>query len=201
MRHILLSACAFILIPTVAAAQQTASARPRHGIGLGVEGGLSRSSLRFENAGDFVATRTGLAGGVWCEPIRFGRLAVLVAFDYVAKGVNESGGDGTLQFHYLEIPAVVRIEPLSRPVHGARLYALGGVIAGIRVGAVLDGMDVNDQYRRTDVSIVGGGGAEFGRVGAQVRSEWGLSDLILGSNLAGSFKNVSLVLLGTVRIR
>lgn len=199
------------LVPVAANAQpRSTQSRSTGGLHLtlGVDAGLTRATLRFDGSEDLVQPLTGGMAGAWVgvRPSRF--FDVITDVDYVGRGTHEKDGPGVERIHYLEIPVMARGSVLSLHDGRTRVLLMGGISFGIKLGATRDGSDVDDNgasissiYKNSDVGGVVGAMVEHGRLGGGIRATWGLTDILADFPIAGEFKNRTLILFASYRIK
>jgi hypothetical protein len=191
--------------PASAQSQQLSSSQPQQqsggGVGFGVEFGGTFTHLRGTDITD-VKSKSGVMGGVWFGGNRAGILGFMGELTYVVKSAAERGTDSQLKLHYLEIPAVLRVNIGAPGKSSPCLYFLGGPVVDILLKGDLDGLDVKDQFNGYDAGVLGGVGFEVLRIGAELRGNWGLKSLV---NNSGTFqgsdaKSLSIQIVGKIRI-
>jgi outer membrane protein with beta-barrel domain len=155
------------------------------GVGFGVEAGLTRTTVTGSDVQGTQA-QNGLMGGIWFGGNRGGRVGFMGELTYLVKEVGESGGGSTLKLHYLEIPAVLRVNIGSRAKNGASVYVLAGPVVDILLKGDLDGVDVKSQFNGYDAGVLGGLGFEVVRIGVEGRGNWGLKSLVNNSGEFGT---------------
>ena len=169
---------AMLCIAPLASAQQQQS--NDGGIGFGLEAGITRSTLEVEisNLSDFYDSRNGVMGGIWFGGNRNGILGFMGEITYVIKGATEQFSGDELKLHYLEIPALIRIN-LGQTSNkwGFLVYPMVGPVVDIQLKGELDGVDIKDQFNGYDVGIVYGVGVKIARIGIEVRANNGLLTL------------------------
>jgi hypothetical protein len=173
------------------------------GVGFGVEFGLTRSTIHAKNADEFIKGRNGLMGGIWFGGNRNGAVGFMGEITYVVKGAKDEFTGDDLKLHYLEIPALLRVNIGQRSRNGVIVYPLFGPVVDIQLKADLNGFDVKDQFNGFDVGVIGGVGFEAARVGVEVRGNWGLRTLEKeGTGFGGltDSKNFTLQVLAKIRI-
>jgi hypothetical protein len=184
---------------------QTGSSNNQGGIGIGAEFGYVNSNIHVEQFQEFFHSRNGWMAGIWFGGNRAGLIGFMGEITYVVKGakIGETGDESDLQLHYLEIPAVFRINLGSHDRNGLCVYPLFGPVVDIQLKGELDGVDIKDQFNGFDVGLLGGVGVEFMRIGIEARGNWGLKSLV--ANAAGDFgdleksKNFQFQLLAKIR--
>jgi hypothetical protein len=205
-----LTSAAFLLVAGVASAQPTrlppqANRPPAdEGIGVGVLGGWTNSTLKGSPEDEeFLDPRNDFMFGGWVGGNRAGRVGFLGEINFVTKGANERGFDGSLRLTYLEIPALVRVNIGSRTREGARFYGLAGPTFGLQLKATLEDpegdLDVSEDYENFDFGLLVGGGAEVRRIGVELRLNWGLRQLFEPSEGLEPLKNFQIQVVGKYR--
>ena len=171
-----------ILAATPVSAQQSSqssnSDENQGGIGFGVEAGITRATIHTSGPSDFIKSRNGLMGGIWFGGNRAGRVGFMGEITYVVKGANnDEFGGSELKLHYLEIPAVFRINLGQRSRNGLCVYPMFGPVVDILLKGSLNGIDVKEQFNGFDLGVLGGVGVEYARIGIEARGNWGLKTL------------------------
>jgi hypothetical protein len=191
-----------MLAVSPASAQQNSGSSSGGGVGIGAEFGMTRATLRAESLPDFVKSRTGVMGGIWFGGNRNGLVGFMGEIAYVVKGAKNDRDDEDLQLHYLEIPALLRVNLGQRSKNGVIVYPLFGPVVDIQLKGTLNGLDIKDQFNGYDFGVIGGVGVEAARIGVEVRGNWGLKTLEKdGSGFGGlaDAKNFGVQVLGKVR--
>jgi len=204
--------CAAVLLIAAGASAQTQTRLPPQanrppadqGVGIGVLGGWTNSTLKGSPEDEaFLEPRNDFMVGGWFGGNRAGRVGFLGEVNYVTKGANERGFDGSLRIRYLEIPALVRVNIGSRTREGARFYGLAGPAFGFRLKATLEDpegdLDVSPDYEAFDIGVLVGGGAEVRRIGVEVRINWGMLQLFEPSEGLDPLKNYQIQVVGKFR--
>lgn len=170
-RLILLAALLSCVGAAPAFAQAAVSSHEDHGIGVGAEVGLIRSTLHSaRDIADF-ASRTGTLVGLWVGGNKNGVVGFTGEFLYARKKTGAGTEEVTLDA--LEIPAVFHINVGSRSRNGVGGYALVGPVFTINVRKKLKSGLTGDNFSSADVGLMGGAGIEAYRVGFEVRGNWG----------------------------
>ena len=192
-----------LVAATPAFAQQNAQSGNSGGggVGFGLEFGMTRATIHAKDAADVFKSRNGLMGGIWFGGNRNGAVGFMGEITYVVKGAELPAGN--LKLHYLEIPALLRVNMGQRSRNGVIVYPMFGPVVDIQLKADLAGFDVKDQFNGVDFGVIGGVGFEAARVGVEVRGNWGLRTLAKeGTNFGGwtDTKNFTVQVLAKVRI-
>lgn len=203
-----------ILVLSAIAAPVQAQTRPApppvpvdYGIGVGALGGITLSTLRGDvETNAALENRLGYMAGIWFGGNYNGRVGFLGEIDYVIKGTKEKEFGGELELHYLEVPALFRINIGARTREGATFYVVVGPVVGLKIKATLlepdgDGdLDVSDGYERFDIGVLAGAGVEAKRIGVEVRANWGLRNIEVDPGEgAPAIRNFSIQIVGKFR--
>jgi hypothetical protein len=168
-------------VPSVARAQGP-------GLGFGVKGGVNLATLHEDDAGqstpfDF---RTGIVAGgfvTWPFGSRF-ELQPEVLYTQAGAKAELGGGTLTQKLDYVDVPVLASYRLAGGPQR--HLSVFGGPAIGVRVRAKSNAsvggggtfeLDVSDQVKRTNLSVVGGLAYQRGRLIVDGRYSWGLSDI------------------------
>ena len=183
---------------------------------FGIVGGFvnSEAELSSDAISLTLDSRSGFALGVSMEH----RISSTVSFTpeamYVTKGfdIEFEGNSAGLKFGYLEIPLLLRASFGSEGA-SARPWVTGGPSVAFKLscdatvdaeGVEVEGecSDIDEEspaeFKSIDFGVMFGAGIDFGRIGASVRYDLGLAN-ILDSTDDVSYKNRALMLLGSVR--
>jgi hypothetical protein len=190
-------------VPAAAGAQPRSQPLATTGtqLTLGVDAGITRATLTFDDSADLVKPLTGGLVGAWIGVRPSRHFDIVVDVEYVGRGTHEQDGPGVLRLHYLDIPVTARAGLVSFNHGRTRVLLLGGISFGLKLGATQDGDDVSDTYTSSDISGVVGAMVEHGRLGGGIRATWGLTDILANFPVAGEFKNRTLVFLASFRIK
>jgi hypothetical protein len=181
---ILPAVLAFVAGVTPAFAQQTTTTTTittsdddHGGIGIGIEGGITRNTITGPSAPtDFFDTRTGTLVGVWIGGNKPGPVGFVGEFLYLFRrtGVNTGGPvSDVLTQHALEIPTLFRINFGQGSSNGIAGYAVVGPVFTINLQTSLRSGLNTDNFSSGDIGIMAGGGFEAYRIGVEVRGNWG----------------------------
>lgn len=146
------------------------------GIGVGVLGMISNSSVKVDGLDDYYKGRTGTGFGLWVGGNKNGLIGFTGEFIYVIKKVEDPFGD-VLKTSALEIPAVFHINIGSRSRNSVSGYGILGPVFSINLKQELDGLDISDDFNGADIGIMAGAGVEFFRIGVEGRGNWGLRNI------------------------
>ena len=198
---VLLGVAALVAVARPAAAQAQYN---DEGIGFGVLGGITSSTISNDTEIDFDSA-TGWMAGIWFGGNRNGTLGFMGEISYVVKGATGAISDSELKIHYLEIPALVRINlGQTKNQGGVLFYPMVGPVVDIQLKNELNGVDVSDQFNGFDIGIIFGGGVEVARFAFEVRYNMGLKGIVSdgdgGFGDFGDSKNRSWQFLGKFRI-
>lgn len=155
------------------------------GIGVGIKGGLSASTLTFKNVNFPTSGRTAVTGGVFLVVPVLRRYSVQPEVLFSPKGAVFKGSafPADIQIDYLEAPVLLRV-PVTRGT-GARIYALAGPSFAYRLRArtrttfsgETEEIDAAEDIERLDLGILAGAGMELWRFLVEGRYTYGLSDI------------------------
>jgi hypothetical protein len=146
---------------------------------IGLTAGATFNTISGDDFDDFVESRTGFIGGVYLNFPLGGALSVEPAVLYAMKNVDFPDDDTELDAAYIQIPALLRY---SFGAGGVKPALFAGPAANIQVSCDLSGTfagDCEDQISDPEsvqwTGIVGAG-LGFGKLGVDVRYEFGLND-------------------------
>jgi hypothetical protein len=168
--------CTGVVLAALTIAAHPASAQ---GVGVGAKIGplfpsVNKDIVRFEN-------RTGWMGGIWFGGNRSGDVGLQAEVMYAKKNVpSPGGGPGDVDFHYLEIPVMLRLNFGSSNRERVAGYIIAGPAFDVNLKSELTGIDVKDFYEDLDLGIIGGAGVEITRFLVEARYNWGLRNIIKG---------------------
>ena len=166
------------------------------GVGIGVLGGLNRTSIRGDE-GSGIETGNGPMVGIWFGGNRNGRVGFMGELSYLERRATTLGLETKIK--YLEIPAVFRINVGSRSRDSASVYGLIGPVFDFKLGESIGGISTDDNFKGADIGILAGVGVEVKRVGFEVRGNWGLKNINQGDEVITDIKTFSLQILGKLR--
>jgi hypothetical protein len=143
------------------------------GIGVGVLGMITRTSLRGdEDEGFFdLDNKTGWGVGLWVGGNRNGRVGFVGEFIYLVRGDDE------FKTKALQIPAVFHINFGSRSRNSVGGFIVVGPSFTINLKQESFGIDVSDDFNGADIGIIAGAGVEFFRITIEGRGNWGLRSI------------------------
>lgn len=157
------------------------------GLSVGVRGGVSLASLKFEGeaSGPTLDSRIGGIGGAFVTIPLVSWLELQPEVLYAMKGgrLDDNGIKSQVWLDYIDVPVLVRFSRRGTGAFG--YYLLGGPSFGLRVrartrtdfGGATEEIDIGDQVERSDLSAVLGGGVEFGSLVIDGRYSLGLTDI------------------------
>jgi hypothetical protein len=202
---IAIAALAALMIAAPAFAQ---SQQPNSGLGIGVLGGVTFTTVRTET-NEFDISTSGDYGytfGIWFGGNRDGRVGLMGELNYMTKKVKfaDEVEEISQELTYIQIPVLLRINTGSRERNKPSLYFLVGPSFDIQIKSDLDGDSPDDFYEGLDIGIMGGVGFEVVRLGIEARYIYGLRS-VLGTDAAiesgfGDTKQNTLQILAKVRI-
>lgn len=159
IRRILTGLLAGSSLVLLTAAPALAQAANRTGTAVGVKGGMSSTTLEFTGGSDVFDPVTGVIAGIYVDQPLFSVVGVTVEALYARKGATDVFIDRRLAIDYLELPLLARV---GGPAWGG-VYGFVGPAIALRLRATFGGVSVPEQYEKSDVAWVGGGGVQFGR--------------------------------------
>lgn len=162
------------------------------GVGFGVLAGLTSSKAKVEGV-DVGDSQKGAMFGIWFGGNRNGRVGFMGELSYVRKA-----GFGDDKLHYLEIPAVFRINIGSRSRNGVSVYGIVGPVIDIKLKQ--PDSDIVGNYEGFDLGLMFGGGVEVTRIGAEVRVNRGLRSIYDPGDSGISIKTTTIQVLVKFRI-
>jgi hypothetical protein len=165
----------FALAAPAYAQNQNNASHEDNGIGIGVEGMITRSSIHADGVDDLFKSKTGSGFGLWIGGNKNGLIGFTGEFIYVIHNVDADGQ--SFKSRALEIPAVFHINVGSRSRNGIAGYGLVGPVFSINLKQTLDDVDVSDNFNGADIGIMGGAGIEIYRFGIEGRGNWGLRNI------------------------
>jgi hypothetical protein len=166
------------------------------GIGVGVEGMITRASVHADDAADIFKSRTGSGFGLWVGGNKNGLIGFTGEFIYLTRNVDQNGE--TLKTRALEIPAVFHVNVGSRSRNGVTVYGVAGPVFTINLKQTLADIDVSDNFNGADIGVIGGAGIELYRFAIEGRGNWGLRNISDEGDLSTA-KTFSFELLGKFR--
>ena len=176
-----------VLVPVFAASGAPAFAQGT--VAVGVKGGATFATLRFENQEEgrtqTFDTRPGVIGGLFVVWPADHRLALQTEVLFNQKGATfeAPGLSARTTVNYVEAPVLLRVSsPKSSGVsfHGFTGPSFGFWVSGETTSTVQgqEGIDeIDNDFKRFDLGLVVGAGVEFGRLVVDGRYAWGLRDI------------------------
>jgi len=160
-------------LSTTAFAQSAAVSSGGHqgGIGVGIEGGISRNTLHSTDELVDFESRTGTLVGLWVGGNKNGNVGFVGEFLYALK--KTGAGADEVKIHALEIPAVFHINFGSHSREGVSGRAIVGPVFTVNVKKTLKSGLTGDNFSSADVGLMAGAGIEAYRVAFEVRGNWG----------------------------
>jgi hypothetical protein len=174
--------------------RQGGAANEDSGIGVGVLGMITRTSVHLDGDLFDINARTGWGVGMWIGGNRNGRIGFTGEFIYVVRNSEDEFGN-EYQFKVFQIPAVLHINFGSRSRNSVGGYIVVGPSFAINLGEELNGEDFGDGFSGADIGIIGGVGVEFFRIGIEGRGNWGVKSITDSGELTDA-KTFTFELLG-----
>jgi hypothetical protein len=158
--------------------RQGGAADEDSGIGFGVLGMITRTSVDVDDDLIDVNARTGWGVGAWVGGNRNGRVGFVGEFIYAVRNVQDED-DENVEFRVFEIPAVFHVNFGSRSRNSIGGYVVVGPVFTFNLGQSIDGDELEDEdkFKGADIGIIGGAGVEIFRIGIEGRGNWGLRSI------------------------
>jgi hypothetical protein len=158
-------------------------------VAVGVKGGATFTTLRFENEEEASTrtsdTRPGFIGGLFVVWPADRRLALQTEVLLSQKGGKFQGANfsGRTTINYVDTPVLLRVS--SARSGGTPVHVFAGPSFGFRVSGETrstvegrEGVDeIDNDFKRFDLGLTVGAGVEFGRLVVDGRYTWGLVDI------------------------
>ncbi len=173
---IALAAAAMVLTAAPAFAQGAGQTQVNTGLGIGVLGGLTFTSVNSENnlASD---NGSGFILGIFFGGNRDGRAGLMGEASYVTKK-RMIVGKGETKTTYVELPVLLRINTGYRERDKPSLYFLVGPVFDIQIKAEDGANSPDDVYQGLDIGLMFGAGFEVVRIGIEGRYSYGLKSVL-----------------------
>jgi hypothetical protein len=183
------------------ASQQTDVSNEDAGIGIGLSLGLTRDTLKTDQAEDFFKTKTGTLFGLWIGGNKNGVVGFTGEFNYLRRKAGGTDSDNDVTLQALEIPAVFHINFGSRSRNGVAGYGVLGPVFTINLKESIKNGVAGDNFNSADVGLMFGAGVEGYRVGLEIRANWGFKSVTNddGGNFVDA-KSRSVEVVGKVRL-
>ncbi len=136
----------------------------------GVKGGLLRTNFAFEEDEALFASQNGWLAGVFAASTPARALGWMGEINIARKSQLCGCGQGKVDLYYLQIPTLVRV---NRRLDTLALYGVAGPALEFKIGEKR-GSNLIREYAGFDISLMAGGGLEFGQFLVEVRGAWGL---------------------------
>lgn len=185
VRRLVAFAAVLVLLPSLALAQNQ--------IAAGVKGGLNISNIS-ENAEKVVSTNGIALGGFASRPVNE-RFFVQAEALFSAQGGKY--GNTNLNINYLQFPVLAVAKFGESDIHP---FLSGGLAFGFKVSASASAGNESRSVTTSngDISLVLGGGVDFGKFSGEARYMIGFTDVDPGSDIS---KNRVISLLVGYRFR
>ena len=187
MRSSFMSPVLFILSMALFVTPETVFAQDT--VAVGVKGGATFATLRFENEEEARTrtsdTRPGFIGGlfvIWPADRRF---ALQTEALFNQKGAKFEGQNfsGRTTVNYVEAPVLLRVS--SAKAGGVSFHMFAGPSFAFWVSgetkSIVQGQEgideIDNDFKRFDLGLTVGAGVEFGRLIVDGRYTWGLLDI------------------------
>lgn len=153
-------------------------------IAVGLKAGFNSTSINLSNIPDGSElkneAKSGSLFGAYARLRLMGKLSVQPELYYAKKTTQMSyiGANGTEYtnntFYTWDVPILAHLQLIDLKV--ARVYGIAGPVASFIAQSKTD-IPEWDQFKSTNWTFQAGAGVEFWRLTADVRYEWGLSDI------------------------
>lgn len=191
----LLAGLSLLLASTLPAMAQGPVSNPS-ATSFGVKGGVSSTTLEFSGDSSAFDRVMGFSGGIYLDQPLFSVIGVTSEALFVRKGATDAVIDRRVTIDYLEVPILLRV---GGPAWGGA-YGFVGPAVNLRLRATFGDADVTDQYERTDLALVGGGGVAIGRFLVEGRVTWGRRNVAVGLIGMDEITNRSVSVMGGFKI-
>ena len=178
--------------------QPPASKDPEHGFGFGIKGGPLFASI--DTTTFAVENKNGFLVGIWFGGNRTGTVGVEGEVMYGKKGAPTLSGSGGVDFYFIEIPILLRVNIGSQSINKWVVYGIAGPAFDIKLKANQGNLDVASNYAGLDVGIIGGAGVEIFRFLIEARGNWGVRNVNANVVNTVEFKDKSFAVLLGVRL-
>jgi len=190
-----------VVTPAVAHAQGDS---PRL-FSIGARGGFLSTSWDYTESDEFFERGTDVAAGgfVGIGGQGEGRLALGVLVDvlYARQRIGDAIIGQDVVREVVHVPILLKVRARRLSAGGARVYGLVGPAIDVQTRATFGEEDVTDLYEDSLLSIVAGGGVEWGRWSIDARAAWGTSSVPKDLSGPGEIRANTFAILGGFRVR
>lgn len=169
----------FLVLIVVAALAVGASAQDR--IAVGLKTGFTSTKIKLSNVDDELEgikseAKNGFLFGAYGRLRLFGNVSFQPELYYAKKEGQYKGGNESVDvtINSWDVPLLAHVRVLDLKV--ASVYGVAGPVASF-IGKTKTDLPELNEFKNTNWTFQAGGGVEFWRLTADVRYEWGLSDI------------------------
>ena len=195
-------ALTILFVPTLASAQSDPAPRL---FSIGARGGFLSTSWDYTESDEFFERGTDVATGgfVGIGGQGEGRLALGVLVDvlYARQRIGDAIIGQDVVREVVHVPILLKVRARRLSAGGARVYGLVGPAIDVQTRATFGEEDVTDLYEDSLLSIVAGGGVEWGRWSIDARAAWGTSSVPKDLSGPGEIRANTFAILGGFRVR
>ena len=172
----------FLRMPSTAALLLAAMTATASAQTIGLTAGATFNTISGDDVEDVFESKTGFVGGAYLNlPLGGGAFSVEPAVLYSMKGANIQDTDVEFSGDYIQIPVLLRY---GFGAGGVKPVIFAGPAVSFQVGCEFsDGSDsatceeAGDDGKSTAWDGIVGAGLSFGKLGVDVRYEFGLTDV------------------------
>lgn len=195
-------ALTILFVPTLASAQSDPAPRL---VSIGARGGFLSTSWDYTESDEFFERGTDVAAGgfVGIGGQGEGRLSLGVLVDvlYARQRIGDAIIGQDVVREVVHVPILLKVRARRLSAGGARVYGLVGPAIDVQTRAMFGEEDVTDLYEDSLLSIVAGGGVEWGRWSIDARAAWGTSSVPKDLSGPGEIRANTFAILGGFRVR
>ena len=143
--------------------ETTTSDNHTSNVGFGFHGGMNSSDFNYTSS-TMTQAKSNVNGtliGFHMQSVNMGFVGLRVEANYSVKGYDIANV-ATVYHHYLQIPLLVKIAPISGPIE---VYAEAGPAAAFHLSSTVEAANAsvsyNDNSNNVDFSLIGGVGVGF----------------------------------------
>jgi hypothetical protein len=195
-------ALTILFVPTLASAQSDPAPRLAS---FGARGGFLSTSWDYTESDELFERGTDVAVGgfVGIGGQGEGRLSLGVLVDvlYARQRIGDAIIGQDVVREVVHVPILLKVRARRLSAGGARVYGLVGPAIDVQTRAMFGEEDVTDLYEDSLLSIVAGGGVEWGRWSIDARAAWGTSSVPKDLSGPGEIRANTFAILGGFRVR
>jgi hypothetical protein len=195
-------ALTILFVPTLASAQSDPAPRL---VSIGARGGFLSTSWDYTESDELFERGTDVAAGGFVGIGGQGEgglsLGVLVDVLYARQRIGDAIIGQDVVREVVHVPILLKVRARRLSAGGARVYGLVGPAIDVQTRAMFGEEDVTDLYEDSLLSIVAGGGVEWGRWSIDARAAWGTSSVPKDLSGPGEIRANTFAILGGFRVR